>query len=139
MITTTSEYAIRAVGYLTNSEDDVRIGSDEIAEATHVPKRFLLKILNTLKNQGILRTSRGIGGGFSLAKDPKKLTLFDVVSVFEDISRFSHCLSGDQNCSSENPCPLHKKWNAILEKMEDLLKGTTFSHYREYKKLHEKS
>ncbi|MBZ0264846.1 Rrf2 family transcriptional regulator, partial [bacterium] len=78
MITATTEYAIRAIGYLAMQDPDERIGSDEIAEHTGVPKRFLLKILNTLKNQGLIQANRGIGGGFRLAKPAESITLYTV-------------------------------------------------------------
>ncbi len=132
MLTTTSEYAIRALGYLATKDRDTRVGSDEISEATKVPKRFLLKILNTLKNQGILKTSRGIGGGFSLAEDPENIRLYDIVSIFEDLNRHKHCLSGHEDCGPESPCPLYEKWHVILKSLEDFLETTTLQHFKDF-------
>ena len=131
MITTTSEYAIRAMGYLAMMDRDTRIGSDEIAQATQVPKRFLLKILNTLKNRGVLETSRGIGGGFSLARDPETISLYEIVSVFEDIHRHDHCLLGHDMCDPDAPCPLHREWGRMLKQLEDFLKKTTLDCFRD--------
>ncbi len=139
MLTTTSEYAIRALGYLATKDRDTRVGSDEISEATRVPKRFLLKILNTLKNQGILKTSRGIGGGFSLAMEPGEIKLIDIVSIFEDLNRHKHCLSGHDDCGPSNPCPLYEEWHIILKKLEDFLNETTLQHFKEFEEQRGKS
>lgn len=130
VLTTTSEYAIRAIGYLAMGDLNVRIGSDEIAEMTGVPKRFLLKILNMLKNQGIVQANRGIGGGFRLAKPPETISLYDIVSIFEDPTRHEHCLLGEPVCVEKSDCPVHERWKDLQVRYEHFLKDIDFSKFR---------
>ncbi len=136
MLNATSEYAIRAIGYLATVEPGENIGSTEIADATNVPKRFLLKILNMLKNQGVISTTRGIGGGFCLARKPEDITLMEIVTVFEDISRHAHCLLGHDICDPKDPCPLHIEWRKILDQIESFLQNTSVACFRDARDKH---
>lgn len=129
MITATTEYAIRAIGYLAMQDPDERIGSDEIAEHTGVPKRFLLKILNTLKNQGLIQANRGIGGGFRLAKPAESITLYTVASIFENPSRHEHCLLGEPVCRTEDGCPVHEKWKDLQKRYQEFLHDINFGDF----------
>ena len=130
MITTTSEYAIRAVGYLAMVDPNVRIGSEEISGSTGVPKRFLLKILNTLKNQRIIFANRGIGGGFRLARPPESLTLYDIVTIFENPARHEHCLLGETTCEENSYCPVHERWKGLREQYIKFLTEINFGHFK---------
>ena len=138
MLTTTSEYALRAVGYLATADPDTRVGSEEIAQATHVPKRFLLKILHTLKNHGILTATRGIGGGFRLAVPPDSITFHDIITIFEDLSRYDHCPLGEEKCGEDGSCPMHEEWSKVRNSYKSFLKNTTFQSFRKTPSIYRK-
>lgn len=74
----TTKYAIRAIAYLAAVNDDGQNDSTEISRATGVPRRLLLKILNTLKAHGYLSATRGTGGGFKLSKVPDSVNLYEI-------------------------------------------------------------
>jgi Rrf2 family transcriptional regulator, iron-sulfur cluster assembly transcription factor len=133
MITTTSEYAIRAVGFLAVYGRDRMYTSGEISKATGIPQRFLQKILNELKKDGIINTVRGKTGGFSLNTDPDDISLHSVISCFEDLKRHSHCPLGDRDCGTEKEsnCPMHSEWNSTLTNYMKFLKETKFGSFSE--------
>lgn len=81
-LTNRSEYALLALIFVAR-EPDRFFHADEIVEAQDIPKRFLQQILQTLKRAGIVRSSKGKEGGYCLAKDPRKLSLAEVVRLFE--------------------------------------------------------
>src|SRR5262245_23178018 len=90
MFSQTVEYALRAVVHLAYESPEART-TQQIADATQVPKDYLSKILQGLAKKGIVTTQRGVGGGVSLAKGPEELTILDVVNAVEPIERITTC------------------------------------------------
>ncbi|GBE29400.1 HTH-type transcriptional regulator IscR [bacterium BMS3Bbin04] len=133
MLTTTSEYAIRAVGFLAVYGNGELLKSGDISDSTGIPKRFLQKILNTLKNDGIIDTARGKTGGFRLARQPDDITLFEVINCFEDLNRHAHCPMGAKDCGENkgSTCPMHEQWSATRTSYMSFLRKTTFASFTE--------
>jgi Rrf2 family protein len=80
----TTTYAIQAVLALAESPPGVAVPCSQIARAGHLPERFLVHILRALVKHGLLRSSRGIEGGYSLARPPDQITLFDLIKTFDN-------------------------------------------------------
>ncbi len=76
-------YALLAVGYLAQHQDEGIILSQDIAKKYNIPLEYLLKILQQLVRANILRSKRGPRGGFNLARNPKKITLLEVIESVE--------------------------------------------------------
>lgn len=106
------EYAIRALSALV-SEPDRLMTVPEFCEKAHIPEAFTRKMLQKLVRAGILDSRRGPGGGFALGRDPKQITLMDVVVAIEDGPRTDQCVLGYEHCSDRNPCALHHAWAPI--------------------------
>src|SRR3954451_1771738 len=90
MFSQTVEYALRAVVHLADQAPDART-TDQIAAITKVPKAYLSKVLQGLSRAGIVHSQRGIGGGMTLTKEPKDLTILQVVNAVEPIERIRTC------------------------------------------------
>ncbi|GBE29401.1 iron-responsive transcriptional regulator [bacterium BMS3Bbin04] len=94
MLSQTSQHALRALGYIASVEQGKRVGSAAIARASDVPHGFLLKILNTMTVRGILLSTRGVGGGFQLARPAENISMYEIVTTFENLSRTTPGLLG---------------------------------------------
>jgi Rrf2 family protein len=82
-ITAKADYAVRAALELAASEDDEPIKGEQLAESQQIPLQFLEHILLELKHARIIRTKRGVRGGYWLARDPSEITLADVIRAVE--------------------------------------------------------
>jgi Rrf2 family protein len=82
-ISRTVAYAIEATMDLAAAQPDRPVPGSELAERGKMPVRFLLHVLRILVKQGVLRSSRGADGGYSLNRDPEALTLLDVIKPFK--------------------------------------------------------
>ncbi len=76
-------YALQALLQLAESGDGVLITRGKLAATGQMPERFLLEILHDLVKRGILRSTRGGGGGFALARHPEEISLLDVVEAVD--------------------------------------------------------
>jgi len=84
MLSNTCKYALRALIYLAKySQDDNRIGIKKISEDLSISSPFLGKILQNLVKQKLLISNKGPNGGFSLAKQPENISLWDIVTTVD--------------------------------------------------------
>lgn len=107
MFSKTTEYAFRAAVFLCEAKGR-RVPAQEIAEATHVPVRYMSKVLQTLTEAKLIESQRGPSGGFWLTRDPSELSLLDIVQAINPIERIHECPLGlKEHCATL--CPLHRE------------------------------
>jgi Rrf2 family protein len=82
-LTRATAYAVIALAYLARENADVPVASGAIARAGGIPDLFLLKVLLRLVQARLVRSRRGPGGGYTLARDPKDITLLEIVEAVE--------------------------------------------------------
>ena len=120
MISQTAEYALRAVVYLADQKQP-RTTAD-IAETTQVPAGYLSKVMQGLSRAGLVKSQRGLHGGFVLTDDPHDLTVLTVVNAVDPVRRFQECPLG---LHGKNLCPLHRKLNDAAVLVEETFGDTT--------------
>lgn len=119
------EYAIRALTFLAQKPPGHRVLLSEIAEGRDLPGPFLGKILQDLVKAGFLRSSRGPGGGYTLAYPPEHISLLDVKTVIDGADDLEHCAVGLDPCSEATPCPLHEHFKPIRQAIRAFMEETT--------------
>jgi Rrf2 family protein len=98
---------------------------DDLCEGTDLPRHFVAKIFQELVRKGLLVSAKGRGGGFSLARHPDKITLYDIVSVVDGVEQLDHCVVGMAQCDDHQPCPQHDQWKGIRMQLRHFLLETT--------------
>lgn len=126
MISQTSEYALRAVVFLSMREANTPAAASEISEATRVPVGYLQKILRMLARGGILTAQRGTGGGFALAKMPTAISVLDVLRASDtQIARIERCPLGIAGHTSL--CGLHRLLDTEMARAERTFSSTSIA------------
>ena len=107
-LTNTTDYAIRIVCYLAIKKR--RVTTAKLASELKIPESYIPKITKQLKKEKIISASEGISGGYALAKNPEKISLFDVISCMESTMAISRCLEKDGFCSRNytDCCKVHQ-------------------------------
>jgi len=127
-ITKETDYAIRCVLYLAGKRGSVTM-VDEIARNKFIPKSFLAKILQKLVKAGIVRSYRGVKGGFELAREPEKVSLLDVIEAIQGPVAMNACALDESVCSLSVSCSVHPVWVEIRKEIEQLLREKNFSSF----------
>ncbi len=83
-ISRTIAYALHATLRLGRAESRVPVPCSRLAGEGQMPERFLLQILRSLVTHGVLKSTRGVDGGYCLARTPDEITLCDIVDAFEN-------------------------------------------------------
>jgi len=113
IITRATEYAIRAILYMSRQPAGEIVYKKDICKAQDITPAFLTKILQPLIKDGIVGSQRGVGGGFYLAKAPAEITLLDIVKSQEGPVYLNQCLVEGESCEREFFCPVHGAWAEI--------------------------
>ncbi|RME87669.1 MAG: Rrf2 family transcriptional regulator [Anaerolineae bacterium] len=124
-ITRQADYAVRAVLYLARLGPNQRAATGHVAREQHIPPSFLAKIISQLSIAGLLHTSRGARGGVTLARDPKEITLLDVIEAIDGPIRLNECVDNG-GCTFEEECPLKPVWCEAQRELVERLKNTDF-------------
>jgi Rrf2 family transcriptional regulator, iron-sulfur cluster assembly transcription factor len=120
-VSTRGDYAARALLSLALHGSDRPTSVKEIAERTHLPQPYLEQILLSVKGAGLVRSKRGVGGGYVLARAPEEITLAQIVAAVE----------GPQLPMQEHPdhceghCVLQEVWVGVDEETRHVLDRVT--------------
>jgi Rrf2 family protein len=125
-ITRQADYAVRAVLYLARMGNSERAATSTVAKEQNIPPSFLAKIISQLSIAGLLHTSRGARGGVTLARDPKDITLLEVVEAIDGPIQLNECVGSDGGCHFDENCPIKPVWCDAQEELVNRLKGTNF-------------
>jgi Rrf2 family protein len=120
------EYAVRAlveIGFESHARPNALIQISTVATRTNIPEKFLEQILLALRNGGILKSKRGVEGGYSLAKAPESITLGEVIRLLDgplapipcvSLSAYERC-----SCPDEESCGLR----IAMQQVRDAIAG----------------
>ena len=125
MLSSTSDYALRAILVLAQATDGRPLRADQIARATASPANYLAKTLNALAKAGLVHSTRGPFGGFVLAVPAAQLSLAQIIDCFDEPRPQTRCLLGNAPCDSRHPCSAHQRWTAIKDARRAALADTT--------------
>ena len=123
-----TDYAFRIILYMSTLPFGTRKVGAELARTSKIPERFLLKIMRYLVNAKLLHSYRGVDGGFSLAKKPKDINLYDVVTAVEGDTYLQHCLYDSESCSRgcHGQCAVQEAVGKIQAVLIEELKNVDF-------------
>ena len=128
-VSTRGDYACRALLSLAMHADGTPTSVRDIADRTALPQPYLEQILLAVKGAGLVRSKRGVGGGYVLARDPSQITLAEIVSAVDGPIEVGDFGRPHQNgaCDHEGQCVLLAVWADVGEHMRQLLEGQTLA------------
>ncbi|MBI5076469.1 MAG: Rrf2 family transcriptional regulator [Nitrospirae bacterium] len=129
-ITRETDYAMRCVLYLSGQPDKV-VMVDEISREMATPKSFLAKILQKLVKADVVRSFRGVKGGFQLSREPRDINLLDVIEAIEGVVALNACAVDSSVCSFSGTCGVHTVWVTLRAEVNELMKKHNFADIAE--------
>ncbi|HRY14010.1 MAG TPA: Rrf2 family transcriptional regulator [Syntrophomonadaceae bacterium] len=124
-----TDYGFRAVLYLAHKDSQEWVDAQTISEHEAIPIRFLLKIMPCLTKAGIVKSHRGVRGGYALARQPQDISLLDVIEAIEGPIYLNRCLEDEAHCSKQSApaCPIHRTLSDIQDQLVLELSRRTFA------------
>ena len=105
-----------------------KITGSVLAEQELIPERFLLKIMRSLIAAGIMKSFRGVDGGFALNRDPQEISLLDVIRAVEGDAYLQRCLYDAGSCSKScmGHCAINEAMGTIQDQLINQLEQVNF-------------
>lgn len=122
-VSTRTDYACRALLSLALHAEERPTSVKEIAERTNLPQPYLEQILLQVKGAGLVRSKRGVGGGYVLARPPADINLADVFAAVE--GPLTEKMQPHDHC--EGHCVLQDIWSGVGEETRRFLEGYTLA------------
>jgi Rrf2 family protein len=129
-ITTQAEYGLICALHLARRVDEGPITGREIASTERLPGDYVEQIMLKLRRSGIVRSTRGAHGGYTLARPAGEISVHDVISAAEHSTFEVHCTSHpveEARCSSSHDCSIRPVWMLLQRRIDDVLHGVRLS------------
>ena len=124
-LSTKARYGARATVELGAVYPQEAVSARKVAERLGVSVKYLEQIMSALKAAGVLKSIRGVRGGYSLARPPSEVTLLEIFHVLEGEPLLVDCLRDSELCSLAPTCPTVDTWREMNDALTKILAGTT--------------
>jgi len=127
-----ADYAVVVMSAAARHCGGARVSAGQLAEETGVPAPTVQKLVSRLTAAGLLRSSRGIGGGLKLARPAAAITLADIIEAVEGPIALTACVEhGRHDCSLESACMVRPHWSVVNEVLRGALAGVPLTRLAE--------
>lgn len=124
-LSTRSRYGIRMMLELAQNYSKGLVFLKDISKNQDISEKYLGQIIIPLRSAKLVSSSRGAHGGYSLAKKPAAISLFDIVSVLEGSISVVECVADPSVCDRVKKCPTRAIWEKLDKQIHDYLRGIT--------------
>lgn len=126
-ISTRTRYGARFLLHLARHAGGGAVPLSEVAKQQQISWKYLGSIASRLRSAGLVRTSLGAGGGFSLALAPGRITLLDVFTAFDGPVNLVRCVRDASACGRADGCAARSAWSGVNAAMESALRAVTIA------------
>ena len=117
-----ADYAVVVMAAAARHCGGVRVSAGQLASETGVPAPTVQKLVSRLSSAGLLRSSRGVGGGLQLARPAAAITLADIIEAVEGPIAMTACLEqGRSDCTLEEACAIRPHWPGVNQALRGAL------------------
>jgi Rrf2 family cysteine metabolism transcriptional repressor len=133
-LTTKGRYGTRALLDIALHSQDGLVTLKEIARRQQIPLSYLEHLISPLVEGGVIRSTRGVGGGVALARSPGEIRLSEVIGLLENSTALADCVDNPQVCSRSQSCATRDIWRELKAAMDGVLNSTTLDDLMERQK-----
>jgi Rrf2 family protein len=119
------EYGLRAMIFLASQPPERTVSFKEIARRMEVPQDFLAKILKTLVERGLARSTRGAHGGYQLSRPSREISFLDVIEAVEGPVVVNVCQDSHDACKVSRSCTMYGVWKLGQQRMLEVYRAAT--------------
>ncbi|WP_296645010.1 RrF2 family transcriptional regulator [Romboutsia sp. 13368] len=124
-LSTKGRYGLKAMFQLALYKSEGPIPLKNIANKQNISEQYLEQIFSSLKKSGLVKSVRGAQGGYLLAKEPKDITVGDILIVLEGPVSLSSCLLDEDICENSGKCVTKVVWEKIKKGIDEVINSIT--------------
>ena len=135
-LTTKGRYAVTAMLDLAIHHDQDPVALADIARRQGISLSYLEQLFAQLRKRGLVRSSRGPGGGYRLGRPAIDIAVVDVISAVDESVDATRC-GGMENCQGDARCLTHDLWHDLSKQIHDFLGGIDLAQLVERRRVRE--
>jgi FeS assembly SUF system regulator len=124
-LTKKADYGLIALRHLAQHADLGACSAKDLAEMYGMPQEALAKILQRLSKAGLLLSQYGTNGGYTLARDPRTISAFEVIKAIEGPLFITSCSTTDSDCDQSDRCTVREPLRKVSRSIEEVLSRLT--------------
>ena len=124
-LTKKADYGLIALRHLAQHADLAACSAKDLAEMYGMPQEALAKILQRLSKAGLLVSQYGTNGGYTLARDPRSISAFEVIKAIEGPLFITSCSTTDSDCDQSDRCTVREPLRKVSRSIEEVLSQLT--------------
>ena len=126
-ISTKGRYGLRILMDLAIHQSEKPRLIRDIAKSQQISEKYISRLVIALRKAGMIRSIRGVNGGFHIAMKPEEITLLNVIEVMEGPLSIVDCVAAPKRCSMHENCAPREVWCKLNEDIRDLMRRTTLA------------
>ena len=126
-ISTKGRYGLRILMDLALHQSEKPRLIRDIAKSQQISEKYISRLVIALRKAGMIRSVRGVNGGFHIAMKPEDITLLDVIEVMEGPLSIVDCVSTPKKCTHSEYCAPREVWRKLNDDIRALMRGTTLA------------
>lgn len=123
-LTTKGRYAVTAMLDLALRYDKGAVTLADIAKRQGISLSYLEQLFAKLRRSGLVDSVRGPGGGYTLAQEPSKISVAEIIVAINENIDATRC-GGEKNCHGDETCLTHQLWEDLSTRIYEFLNGIT--------------
>ncbi|WP_315117986.1 Rrf2 family transcriptional regulator [uncultured Clostridium sp.] len=123
-LSTKGRYGVKAMVDLAINYGDEPVSIKTISERQNISEYYLEQLFAVLRKGKVIKSIRGAQGGYILSRDPRHITIGEIIELLEGPVSLSDCITED-SCENSNCCPTRLLWVRIKESIENVTRTTT--------------
>jgi FeS assembly SUF system regulator len=124
-LTKKADYGLIAMRHLAQHADLGACSAKDLAEMSSMSQEALAKILQRLSKAGLLLSQYGTNGGYTLARDPRTISAFEVIRAIDGPLFITSCSTTDSDCDQSHSCTVREPLRKVSRSIEDVLSQLT--------------
>ena len=127
-ITTRSRYSARALLEMARNPRSAPLAIRTIARRQEIPGKYLESLFKQLRIAGLVRSIRGAGGGYVLARSPQEVTLWAIVTAVEEKLSVAECVHDPSACHRSSVCATRDVWDQLERTVSSMLRSVSLAN-----------
>jgi Rrf2 family protein len=130
-LTKKADYGLMAMKHLAERAPHGACSAKDVADAYGIPQEALAKILQRLVKAGLLHSQHGMNGGYTLARDPARISAFEVIRAIDGPLFITSCITVRGECDQTDRCSIREPLRRVNESIEQVLRRISISEMKE--------
>jgi Rrf2 family protein len=131
-LTKKADYGLMALKYLAEHPEKTALSAKDVADAYGIPAQLLAKILQRLTKTGLLCSHAGMNGGYSLAREARQISAFEVILAIDGPFFITSCNKGAKSCELTTNCTIKEPLARVNDTIAGVLKSISIQDLAEH-------